>query len=57
MAEPDTNERDWRRRDDAAKLIAVTINLLDDDREQIVRDYLNHALGALDRIRQARVRT
>lgn len=57
MAEPDTDERDRGRRDDAAKLIAVAINLLEDDREQIVRDYLNHALGALDRIRQARART
>lgn len=41
------------RRDDAAQLIAVAIGMLDEEREQIVRDYLHHALGALDRVRAA----
>ena len=40
------------RREDAARLIAVTINMLSEEREQIVRDYLNHALGALERVRE-----
>ena len=46
-------ERDDARRDDAARLIGVAINTLHEESEQIVRDYLNHALGALERIRAA----
>ena len=53
MSGLDKTERDDVRRDDAARLIAVAINMLDEDREQIVRDYLNHALGALERVREA----
>ncbi len=37
---------------EAERLIALAIDLLDKDREQIVRDYLNHALSALDRVRE-----
>ena len=44
---------DIKRRDAASRLIAVVIDMLDEEPEQIVRDYLNHALGALERIREA----
>ena len=39
-------------RDEIARLIALAIDMLDKDREQIVRDYLAHALSALDRVRE-----
>ena len=40
-----------KRRGEASRLIAVAIDMLDEESEQIVRDYLNHALGALERVR------
>ena len=42
-----------KRRGEASRLIAVAIDMLDEESEQIVRDYLNHALGALERVREA----
>lgn len=50
MSGSNETERDDARRDDAARLIGVAINTLNKECEQIVRDYLNHALGALERI-------
>ena len=52
MSGLDKTERDDVRRDDAARLVAVAINMLNEDREQIVRDYLSHALAALERVRE-----
>ena len=42
-----------KRRAQASRLIALVIDMLDDQSEQIVRDYLDHALGALERVRDA----
>ena len=42
-----------KRREQASRLIALAIDMLDDQSEQIVRDYLDHALGALKRVRDA----
>ena len=53
MATSVSSERDDRRREQASRLIALTIDVLDEDSEQIVRDYLTHALGALERVREA----
>ena len=53
MSGLNTTGRDEARRDDAAQLIAVAINMLDKESEQIVRDYLDHALSALKRVRGA----
>lgn len=43
---------DIKRRDAASRLIVLAIDMLDEEPEQIVRDYLDHALGALQRVRQ-----
>ena len=53
MATSASSTRDDRRRDQASRLIALTIDMLDEESEQIVRDYLDHALGALERVREA----
>ena len=42
-----------KRREQASRLITLAIDMLDDQSEQIVRDYLDHALGALKRVRDA----
>lgn len=44
---------DIKRRDAASRLIVLAIDLLDEEPEQIVRDYLDHALGALQRVNEA----
>lgn len=44
---------DIKRRDAASRLIALAIDMLDEEPEQIVRDYLDHALGALQRVSEA----
>ena len=44
---------DIKRRAAASRLILLAIDMLDEAPEQIVRDYLNHALGALERVRAA----
>lgn len=41
------------RRLEAHRLIALALEMLDDEREQIVRDYLGHALEALQRLRDS----
>lgn len=48
-----TSTSDIKRRDAASRLIVLAIDLLDEEPEQIVRDYLAHALGALERVREA----
>ena len=53
MATSASSTRDDRRRDQASRLIALTIDMLYEESEQIVRDYLDHALGALERVRGA----
>ena len=53
MATSVSSARDDRRRDQASRLIALAIDMLDENSEQIVRDYLDHALGALERVRAA----
>ena len=42
-----------KRRGEASRLIALAIDMLDEEPEQIVRDYLNHARGALERVCEA----
>ena len=42
-----------KRRGEASRLIQLAIDMLDEEPEQIVRDYLNHALGALERVCEA----
>ena len=44
---------DGKRREQASRLIELAIDMLDTDPEQIVRDYLAHALSALERVRDA----
>ncbi len=52
MATSASSTRDDRRRNQAARLIVLAIDMLDEGSEQIVRDYLDHALGALERVRE-----
>ena len=41
------------RRTEAQRMIALASEMLDGEREQIVRDYLDHALAALERLRDS----
>lgn len=50
---PHSLDRADARRTEVRRLIALALDMLDDEREQIVRDYLDHALGALDRERDS----
>ena len=50
---PHSLDRPDARRTEATRLIALALDMLDDEREQIVRDYLDHALGALERVRDS----
>ncbi len=48
-----TSTNGIKRRNAASRLIVLAIDLLDEEPEQIVRDYLDHALGALQRVSEA----
>lgn len=48
-----TSTSNIKRRGQASRLIALTIDMLDEESEQIVRDYLGHALSALERVCEA----
>ena len=41
------------RRAEAARLVALAHDMLDGEHEQIIGDYLVHALSALDRLRES----
>ena len=45
-----SNDGIQARRAEAARLVALARDMLDGEQEQIVGDYLAHALGALDRL-------
>jgi len=45
----EAHSADEARRLEARRLIALAHDMLKPEREQIVRDFLHHALGALER--------
>ena len=45
-------DHDRTRYGEVERLLSLAHDMLDDGREQIVRDYLRHAIAALDRIRE-----
>ncbi len=47
------NDRTQARRAEAARLVALARDMLDGEQEQIVGDYLFHALSALNRLRES----
>jgi len=48
-----SNDRTQARRTETARLVALARDMLDGEQEQIVGDYLAHALGALNRLRES----
>ena len=47
-----SNDGTQTRRAEAARLVALARDILDGEKEQVVGDYLMHALAALDRLRE-----
>ena len=52
MPETHSMDHDASRRSEVERLLELALKMLDQEREQIVGDYLGHALNALGYIRQ-----
>ena len=48
-----SNDGTQARRAEAGRLVALARDMLDGEQEQIVGDYLAHALGALNRLHES----